>query len=72
MRFWLILLGLLIGAAGYFIGGTIGLGCYGVGGLFLLIGLFWKKKKLMLVQGPGNQTMIMSGNPNPPLTMRRV
>ena len=52
MRFKLILLGILLGLVGYFIGGTIGLIGIVLGVLLFLLGLFLKKKKTTLMQTP--------------------
>ena len=72
MRFWLIILGLIIGAAGYLIGETIGLGVMGVGALLILIGLFSKKKQYYAGQSYGNQRMMMNNRPDQPLNMQKI
>ncbi|HEA46406.1 MAG TPA: hypothetical protein ENH99_01350 [Candidatus Pacearchaeota archaeon] len=44
MRFWIILLGIVVGAAGYFIGGIAGIIGIALGVLIILFGLFSRKK----------------------------
>jgi len=72
MKFGLMLFGILIGAAGYFIGETIGLGLMGLGAILLLWGLFSRKKQYYAGQSYGNQRMMMNTNPNQNIDMRRI
>ncbi len=52
MRFWIILLGIVVGAAGYFIGGIAGIIGIALGVLIILFGLF-SRKKVMMNAPPG-------------------
>jgi len=51
MRFGLILFGIIVGAAGYFVGGIIGIVGIVLGILLFILGIFLKKKEKMQTQG---------------------
>jgi len=72
MKWWLFLLGIVVGVAGFLIGEMMGWIILGVGVLFLILGLFLGKKKQPAGQSFGSSTMMMGGNPAQTQVMQRI
>ena len=71
-RFLFGLVVLIAGIAVYLINGSI-YSWVGIGlGLIILLWGLASKPKMVIMQGPGGQTMVMSGNPNKTFMVRRV